>query len=167
MAVNTIETHEVTLSCLVFCFIHETAHLAAMWLVGAGVSEIKLYGGGIKITGTDIESLPASKRLFVYLSGCAANLILAAVFMCLRSTLLVVINICIAAFNLLPIYYFDGGMVLKTLFCEHESVLKILSGIAFALVIAMAAASLVVTPYSVSFSALITVLFVAVSELFG
>ena len=99
--------------CLLSCVLHEFGHLAVMLWERRPPALIRLYGGGIHISGGN-ASIPAVT------AGCAANLILFAVFglpawenRSLR--LFGAFNLLICLFNLLPIRELDGKLLLDKL----------------------------------------------------
>lgn len=122
---------------LVFCVIHELAHLFAMRNFGADINEVSFYGAGIKISSSGVSELSCCKQIVVYSAGCAVNLAMAVIYIIIQSTELCAVNLCLALMNLLPISYLDGGKILETVFPQHESILKILSGITTILVIGL------------------------------
>ena len=166
LALNTISTHEITICCLCFSLLHELSHLAAMKIFKVRVSQIKFYGAGIKISCCNMRNLSKGKKLAVYSAGCIANLLLCAA-LCFIDEMQSMLNLCIACFNLVPISYFDGGMMLSALFPQHLRALDVVSKLTFAAVAAAIVCMALLVPVSVSASAVIAVLFVALSELVG
>lgn len=103
----------VSFLCLLACVLHEFGHLAVMLYEKRPPALIRLYGGGIHISGGS-TSVPA------VIAGCAVNLTLFAVFglppwesRTLR--LFGVMNLPVALFNLLPIRELDGKLLLDKL----------------------------------------------------
>lgn len=100
----------VMLLCALACVLHECGHLAVMLAEHKPPSSIVFYGGGIHICGGS-TSLPA------VIAGCAVNAALFLVFGALpwwseRLRLFGVVNLLIAAFNLLPLRELDGKRLL-------------------------------------------------------
>lgn len=167
IAVNTVTTHRITLLCLLFCVLHELAHLCVMRHLGVSVSSVKLYGGGIKISGEDVGLLAKCGRMAVYLSGCILNAMLGASFLTMGYADIGAINLFIAAFNLLPVSYFDGGKVAECLLGAYPRLLRVMSGISALLIFSAAILAALVSPGELSPSSLLTLLFVFLSELVG
>lgn len=119
----------LTIYSLLFCILHELSHLYAMRQFCASVSEISFYGGGIKISSSGIWSLSKLKQIAIYSAGCAANILVAFVYYLIDAKELLIINLCIASLNLLPISYLDGGKILQTMLPQCEKLLKIISNI--------------------------------------
>lgn len=101
--------------CLIACIWHETGHLIAMLINNINVEKIKFYGGGIKIYPDKSLSFTSSKIGFaVLLAGSTLNFI---TFVMLKNSknellsLFAAINAIIAAFNMLPLQYLDGGKI--------------------------------------------------------
>lgn len=100
--------------------LHEISHLLAMLLfkVDVGGVEFKAFGVAIKENG--LFKLPALAEAFVYFAGPLCNFLLA--FLGAKyfgrsyvGDMFVLINLVIAAFNLLPVACLDGGNILKAL----------------------------------------------------
>lgn len=122
---------------LVFCVIHELAHLFAMREFGAEVTEVSFYGGGIKISSHGLSELGKAQQLAVYSAGCITNISMALIYLVINSAELALINLCLAAMNLLPISYLDGGKILSILFPQKVKMLKSLSFITAVLVVVL------------------------------
>lgn len=95
---------------LLACLCHEGGHLLAMGISGLTPSKITFCGGGIRISG-------GFGNLFVLLSGCGANFLLAGVFMlCAYDMYLMLFaaaNLLTGLLNLLPAGSFDGKRLLE------------------------------------------------------
>ena len=165
IAANTAGGDMLTLYCLAFCIIHELAHLVCMRLLSVDVSEIKLYGGGIKICGRGLSVLDKCRQLIIYCSGCAANLILAAVFYLAGSTLFCTVNLCLLILNLMPVSYLDGGQVLSLVFPDKRRLGAALSAASVCIIVGLALFGIFVSKDTVSLSALITLAFIILSDL--
>lgn len=127
IAINSLGGDNAALGCLLFSAVHELAHLAAMWLNGIEVDAIRFYGGGIKISSTDISVLSISAQSAIYSAGCAANFIIGVLFFIIGLKDIAVVNFCLGAFNLLPVEYFDGGKLLRLFVSEKGVLLKLVS----------------------------------------
>lgn len=138
IAINSLSVDNVALGCLLFSAAHELAHLAAMWLNGIEVDAIRLYGGGIKISSSDISVLSISAQAAIYSAGCAANFLMGVLFLILGVKDIAAVNFCLGAFNLLPVEYFDGGKLLR-LFVSEKGVLLRLVLAAFTVFLIIAA----------------------------
>ena len=96
--------------CALACVLHEAGHLAVMLVEGKLPERITFYGGGIAISGGS-DSFPAAA------AGVAVNLTLFLLFGLIpwesrTVRLFGVINLLIAAVNLLPIGELDGRLML-------------------------------------------------------
>ncbi|MCD7785799.1 MAG: hypothetical protein LUH18_09575 [Oscillospiraceae bacterium] len=156
-AVSFLEPNGITGICLLFCFMHELGHLLAMKLTGAEVTGIRFYGGGIGISA-DTEGLGKPARLLVYSAGCLTNLVFALI---LRDP----INLAIALFNLMPVSYFDGGMILRLIFPNGEKLLNIVSIVTISVLIIAFFDSALTVPAGVSISQIVTLFVIIASEL--
>ncbi len=156
-AVSFLEPNGITGVCLFFCFMHELGHLLAMGITGAKVTSIRFYGGGIGISA-DTDELSKPARLLIYSAGCLTNFVFALI---LRDQ----INLAIALFNLMPVSYFDGGMILRLLFPNGEKPLEIVSGITICLLILAFLASTLTIPTAISLSQIMTLFLIVASEL--
>ncbi len=165
IAANTAGGDMLTLHCLAFCIIHELAHLACMWILSADVSEIRLYGGGIKICGVGISELDKCRQLVIYCAGCAANLILAVVFYYVGNTLFCIVNLYLLILNLMPVSYFDGGQVLFILMPNNNRLRAALSAVSVCIIAALALFGIFVSMETLSVSAIITLAFIILSDL--
>ena len=99
---------------------HELGHLAAMWLFGVRIKSVGFSASGISIQKADSLKTSYAKEIIVAVSGAAANLLCAlglSFFMDYseRVMFLIVANIAVAAFNMLPIGSLDGGSLTKLL----------------------------------------------------
>lgn len=99
--------------CLTACLLHELGHLAVMLIEHRLPYEIAFYGGGIHIKGGSGSLLSVS-------GGCIMNAALFftfyfAPFSDEKCKLFGVINLLIAAVNLVPINELDGHAILEKL----------------------------------------------------
>lgn len=165
IAANTAGGDMLTLYCLAFCIIHELAHLVCMRLFSADIAEIKLYGGGIKICVKGISELDKCRRIIIYCSGCAANLVLATVFYRAGSMLFCTVNLCLFILNLMPVSYFDGGQLLSLLLPDNHRLRTALSAASICMIAGFALFGIFISKDTVSLSALITLAFIILSDL--
>ena len=101
----------VSLLCMLACLLHELGHLAVMLAERRLPSSITLYGGGIHISGGS-TSFPCAA------AGVAVNTALFLLFGLIpweqrELRLFGVVNLLIAAFNLLPVGSLDGRLMLE------------------------------------------------------
>lgn len=129
IAIYALIGDNAAIYCLVFSAVHELAHLAAMRAHGIQIDYIRLYGGGIKISSSDISLLSKSAQMLIYSAGCFINMILGLIFLCFGMAGASAINFCLGAFNLLPVEYFDGGKLIALYVLEKRLHLKILSAV--------------------------------------
>ncbi|MCD8006847.1 MAG: hypothetical protein LUF29_07755 [Oscillospiraceae bacterium] len=163
-AVSFMRPNGITETCLLFCFMHELGHLVAMRFLGARVTGVRFYGGGIGISA-DTECLSRPARLIIYSAGCISNLTFALIFYIIGKYTTSVVNLAIALFNLMPVSYFDGGMILQLIFPNGEKSLKIVSGITTFILILLFFASTLTVPAGVSVSQLMTLFAIIACEL--
>ena len=152
---------------LIFCLLHEFAHLFFMKRFGVCVNKIHFYGGGIKISSSGVFLLSKSKQILVYLSGCALNMILAIIYFLINANELFVINFSLAILNMMPIYYLDGGMILCVVFPNGERILKFISIVFSVLLITLAVVSVFIVDYEILTSSLITAFIILISLIIG
>lgn len=110
---------------LVYIFtaaVHEYAHSLAASVFKCRADEIVLYPYGAVLYG-EFSALKPSEEAVVALSGPALNLIVSVMFTALwwiapelyvYTDVIVMVNVSIAAFNLLPVYPLDGGRILMS-----------------------------------------------------
>lgn len=134
---------------LLFCVMHELAHLCAMKKYGIRVNEISLYAAGIKISSYGISTLDAYKQVIIYSAGCLLNTALALIYLSIGSSELYLMNLCLAALNILPVSCLDGGRILCVLFPSHERMVK---SVSILTVILITAASVFTAVYISDFS---------------
>ena len=99
---------------------HEGGHLAAMWILDCAPKRVRLVPASVEITAK--MTVSHKNEIAVALCGPLVNIILFITFglnylVYKRSLSLIccLINLLIAAFNLLPVRGLDGGTVLFTL----------------------------------------------------
>ena len=128
-----------------FAIIHELGHLFALNKFGVKILEFKISLFGANIKTENFKKIPIKSEIIILFSGPLINLILSVVLHITNLIIknaslnnLVLINLCLAIFNLLPFYNFDGGkiveLLLKSKFNEKLSE-TIISCISFAVLI--------------------------------
>lgn len=93
-----------------FIIMHELSHMIVALLLNIDILEMQLtcFGVVAKYKG----SISLIKEFFISVAGPIATLIYSYIY---KDNLYFYINMCILAFNMLPIYPFDGGRILKVL----------------------------------------------------
>lgn len=119
VALLTLLSGNYALLGLAACLWHETGHLIAMKFRKIPVKRVVFYGAGIKIIPDKLISFTGFETGFwVLISGSAANFTAAAVLYNAENAdikLFAAINLVIGLFNLLPLWYLDGGKLLVLL----------------------------------------------------
>lgn len=156
-----------TVSVLLFCIMHELAHLWAMSLSDIRVSRITVYSGGFEIKSrTPIDMLPLPSRLFILSAGCAANILAAIIFKLMGFQLWSLINLSLALFNLLPCAGLDGGELIRAAaetICPDFCIDRLQQAIGAVVVIA--AAAVFILRGSISFTFPLTLALIAFEKL--
>lgn len=93
-----------------FSIMHEFAHVIVSLLLGIDIKEIVFLPVGVNAKYIGVNS--AIKELIISLAGPIASLLFAII---LKDKTFSYMNICIAIFNLIPIYPMDGGRIIKAL----------------------------------------------------
>lgn len=141
----------LALPTLFAIFIHETAHLFAMWALDCAPKQIRLIPASVQIVSD--FSAGYNRDIAVSVMGPLSNILL---FGCLYlnhlcygnqgSLIYALLNLIIGFFNLLPVTGLDGGRILYSLLAKHQDpnranvILKIIT-----LIFAAAALFLAVT----------------------
>ena len=102
-------------AALVCCLLHELGHLTAMFLFGCLPRRVSFYAGGIRITPRGMNRLSRTAGAVILSAGCLVNLLLAGASWLAGLEGIVRINLGLAAFNLLPLPWLDGGRLLALL----------------------------------------------------
>ncbi len=126
-------------------FIHEGGHLLAMWASNCQPKAIRLIPTSVQVVRA--FSTKRYGEVAITICGPAANLVVFAsllanylIFDSTQSLKFAILNLVIAAFNLLPVYGLDGGNLLIILISKFtdvykaESIVKVITVI-FALII--------------------------------
>lgn len=89
--------------------LHEAGHIVALWLLKEKIHTLRFcaYGAQIKT-----QTMPYQKELIVCLSGPSMNFLLMLITK-QAAPKFALVNLCLFAYNLLPIYPLDGGRSLR------------------------------------------------------
>ena len=91
--------------------VHEISHVLFLKFFDVKIREISFSVFGFMIKKEkEIEFL---KEILILTSGCMANFVLILIFLFLKKDIVVMVNILILAFNMLPFEKLDGGEILK------------------------------------------------------
>ena len=113
---------EFLYSTIIFAILHEIGHLLALKHFKISIEEFKvsLFGGNIKILNNN--KIQYYQNAIISFCGPLVNLFFFVLFYLLNIFLenkfineIYVINLVLAAFNLLPFYNFDGGKILASI----------------------------------------------------
>ncbi len=156
------------LLCLTACVLHEMGHLVIMLLEKKPPSEIILYGGGIHIHG-------GSKSLLCASGGCIVNILLFLIFYFIlpegeKLKLFGVINLIMAAVNLLPVKELDGRLILEGAFIAalppHKALKALDTAEKITVLFSLPAVILLVFSGYMSFSAIIFFFYLLAVDIF-
>lgn len=154
-------------AALLCCFMHEFGHMIMMHIFSVPISEILLYGGGIKLK-SDTERLYSKKsEICVLLAGAGVNIFCFVIFRNFL-TQLAYTSLILGLFNLLPFKYFDGGRVLKLIFEDSVSVyMNSAYKVIRSLLILVTISVIVIMIYKgiTNLSLIITLIYIVVSEI--
>ena len=136
---------EFLYSTIIFAILHETGHLLALKHFKISIEEFKvsLFGGNIKILNNN--KIQYYQNAIISFCGPLVNLFFFVLFYLLNIFLknkfineIYVINLVLAAFNLLPFYNFDGGKILTSIlmnFLQEKTVNYIITITSFIILI--------------------------------
>jgi stage IV sporulation protein FB len=106
-----------------FAIIHELGHLFALNKFGVKISEFKISLFGANIKTESFKKIPIKNEIIILFSGPLINftfsIVLYFINLFIKNEMfnkLILINLGLAIFNLLPFYNFDGGKIIETLF---------------------------------------------------
>ena len=136
---------EFLYSTIIFAILHEIGHLLALKHFKISIEEFKvsLFGGNIKILNNN--KIQYYQNAIISFCGPLVNLFFFVLFYLLNIFLknkfineIYVINLVLAAFNLLPFYNFDGGKILASIlmnFSQEKTVNYIITITSFIILI--------------------------------
>lgn len=136
---------EFLYSTIIFAILHEIGHLLALKYFKILIEEFKvsLFGGNIKILNNN--KIQYYQNAIISFCGPLVNLFFFVLFYLLNIFLknkfineIYVINLVLAAFNLLPFYNFDGGKILASIlmnFLQEKTVNYIITITSFIILI--------------------------------
>ena len=118
---------EIYLMILIFAFIHELGHLFAGLLLGMKPEKIGIMPTGLSISfkpkpkdynSVKKANLFEAKKIMVAIAGPLTNLIIILITENLKiniflEMMIILSNLALILFNLIPIYPMDGGRILK------------------------------------------------------
>lgn len=117
--------------CIASCIIHERGHIIAYRLYTSKWPEISVSIFGFKMKNNVLFNKNRNKIIF---SGPAANLICAIIALIftnfiftLKLYIFACINFFIFFFNILPVYYLDGGQILYNKYQFYQNNFKYIS----------------------------------------
>ncbi len=93
--------------------VHEAAHLISAVILKIQLNKFKITLFGYNLN-TDLENIALIKKLFLFLSGPACNLILYFIFRNTDYSRFADINLFLAKVNMIPIVPLDGGNICKS-----------------------------------------------------
>ena len=119
---------ETVIISLLSSMLHETGHLAVMFLSGQKVKSVTFGAFGVRIDRQITTAITYKKEALIAFGGVAVNFVIAifgAIHYYLSGNLfsikLTAVNIIIAVFNMIPIDTLDMGRVLRyTLLCSID-----------------------------------------------
>lgn len=115
-----IDQNDVAVWVMLGCACHELGHCLAVRVLGGRISRLRLTFAGAELRLSAATPLSHGRMLLVTLAGPTVNLLLALLSATLarhgageRLYLFAGVNLGLAAFNLLPAGWLDGGMLLR------------------------------------------------------
>lgn len=92
------------------CTVHELGHIAMLHCIKHCICRLRVHSFGVVIQSTSLSYLDS---LYCALAGPVVNLICSLLFPLFP--LFAKYNLCLGLYNLLPLTFLDGGLILKTL----------------------------------------------------
>ena len=157
-------SEKIIIISVISSLLHECGHIAAIRINGVKIKEVRIYGGGMKIT-REVSYLPFAKELLITFAGVLVNFCL-CIFSCCCFKTVFSVNLVMLIFNLLPIGCLDGARALM-LTEEKYPCIKPLSVAVKAIFCALLLFFCVYSFFrlNASLSILVTVLFLTVGEI--
>ncbi len=142
-----LDKTDISLYSILSALLHETGHLTSLFLFKARPKEISFGLFGMRIT-RGAKTLSFRQEVLTALAGPFVNIILFAVFLCCKKTLMFsAVNLALGIFNLLPVKPMDGGEALYFFlcsFCEENRIKRITDITTVLTVIFLTAAGVIV-----------------------
>ena len=151
---------------VLFSLLHELGHITAMVFCREKIESLSFHPFGISMKLSNHSALSFGQELFVLISGCAVNLIIALFFI---GSEISYINIGILLFNILPIANLDGGRIMRVILTHFfgERTGNITSDIAsFILLVPLSALAFYAVTRSGQFSLLVCCIYLVIITLF-
>jgi Zn-dependent protease len=105
------------------CMIHEVGHGIALYICGGRISRLIFCGMGIRMI-PDRRYIPSVFReVVILLGGPFINILMSAVGYITGNYNFAVMNLCAAAFNLLPYSSLDGGAVIQAVMGDSAEII--------------------------------------------
>lgn len=110
-----------------FVLMHELSHILVAKFYKINVKKISITPIGIYAILEDLTFATKNTRLLIYIAGPLFNIIIALLFFILNSNAhdLIMFNLLIGIFNLLPIFPLDGGNIAHLIFENKFGTLRV------------------------------------------
>ena len=135
----TVSENRTVLIALVSSVLHECGHLALLLFFGCKIRSVTLSFYGMKLVRENETELDFSRETAVCIAGVTVNFIIFSVFLAAYAVFgkkvfieISAVNLVLALFNFLPVFFLDGGRVLECLLksrFELEKSEKILNAV--------------------------------------
>ncbi|MBE6605889.1 MAG: hypothetical protein E7635_02485 [Ruminococcaceae bacterium] len=109
-----MQTLEYLFAVITALAVHELGHLFMMLILKVKIYSARTRFWGVLI-GADYSKSSYVKELLVSISGILANILGAHIFFLLKQSEYAYAMLAYGLFNLLPLYFLDGGDILRTL----------------------------------------------------
>ena len=118
----TVSENRTVLIALASSVLHECGHLALLLYFGCKIKSVTLSFYGMRLIRENEMELDFSRETAVCIAGVTVNFVIFSVFLvayaALKKQILIeisAVNLVLALFNFLPVYFLDGGRVLECL----------------------------------------------------